>query len=130
MDAVVFTSQGKIEFGCVIRNLEGCFLAARCASMAGNLGAREAEALGIRHALSWLKELQFPCVIIEMDCLQVFRALVENFSSPNGFGLIIEDCRTLDKSIREVHFSFVRRYANLAAHFVARAADSMSSPQE
>ncbi|KAH9684791.1 rnase h domain-containing protein [Citrus sinensis] len=130
VDAVVFASQGKIGFGCVIRNSEGCFLAASCAGMAGNFGAREAEALGIRQALSWLKKLQFPCVIIEMDCLQVFRTLVENFSGPNGFGLIIEDCQSLAKSIGEVHFLFVRRYANLAAHFVAMAAGSMPSPQE
>ena len=98
--------------------------------MAGNFGGREAEALGIREALSWLKELQFPCVVIEMDCLQVFRTLVENFSGPNGFGLIMEDCQTLSKFIGEVHFSFVRRYANLTAHSVARVASSILGPQE
>ncbi|KAH9672066.1 reverse transcriptase domain-containing protein [Citrus sinensis] len=106
------------------------FLAARCVEVAGNFGAREAEALGIREALSWMKELQFPCVIIEMDCLQVFRALVEEFSSPNGFGLIIEDCRALVKFIGEVQFSFVRRSANCAAHSVARASGSLSGLQE
>ncbi|KAH9672067.1 reverse transcriptase domain-containing protein [Citrus sinensis] len=108
----------------------GGFLAARCVEVAGNFGAREAEALGIREALSWMKELQFPCVIIEMDCLQVFRALVEEFSSPNGFGLIIEDCRALVKFIGEVQFSFVRRSANCAAHSVARASGSLSGLQE
>ena len=92
VDAVVFASQGKIGFGCVLRSSEGCFLAARCAGMAGSFGAQEAEALGIREAPSWLKGVQFPCVIIEIDCLQVFRALVEEFSGPNGFGLIIEEC--------------------------------------
>lgn len=102
MDAAVFSTQGKIGFGCVIRSSEGGFLAARCAGMTGNFEARETEALGIREAFSWLKELQFLCVIIEMDYLQVFRTLVETFSSPNGFGLIIEDCRSLTKSIGEV----------------------------
>ena len=58
--------------------------------MAENFGAREAEALGIREALSWLKGLQFPCVIVEIDCLQVFQVLAEEFSRPNGFGLIID----------------------------------------
>ncbi|KAH9717145.1 putative reverse transcriptase/RNA-dependent DNA polymerase [Citrus sinensis] len=99
---------------------------ARCVGVAGNFGAREAEALGIREALSWMKELQFSCVIIEMDCLQVFRALVEKFSSPNGFGLIIEDCRALVKFIGEVQFSFVRRSAHLATHSVARATGFLS----
>ncbi|KAH9737235.1 F-box domain-containing protein [Citrus sinensis] len=65
----------------------------------------EAEALGIRETLSWLKGLQFPCIILETDCLRVFQALVEQFSGPNGFGLIIDECRALPMSIREVQFS-------------------------
>lgn len=130
VDAAIFSSQGNIGFGCVLRNSEGVFLTARCAGMAGNFGAREAEALGIREALSWLKGLQFPCVIVETDCLQVFQALVEEFSGPNGFGLIVDECRALAKSLGEVQFSFVRRSTNLAAHSVARAVGSMSGPQE
>ena len=98
----IFSSQGKIEFGCVLQNSEGVFLAARCAGMVGNFGVREAEALGIQEALSWLKGLQFPCVILEMDCLQVFQALFEEFSGPNGFGLIIDECQALAISIGEV----------------------------
>ncbi|KAH9697393.1 reverse transcriptase domain-containing protein [Citrus sinensis] len=130
VDAAVFASQGKIGLGCVIRNSEGCFLAARGAGMTGSFGAREAEELGIREALSWIKGMQLPCVIIEMDCLQVFRALAEEFVGPNGFGLIIEDCWALVNSIGEVQFSFVCRSANFAAHSVARAASSLSGPQE
>ena len=130
VDVVVFASQGRIGFGCVIRNSEGSFLTARCAGMTGSFGVREAEALGIREALSWIKEIQFPCVIIEMDCLQVFQALVEESAGLNVFGLIIEDCRTLVKSIGEVQFSFVRRSANFAAHSVARAASSLLGSQE
>lgn len=108
VDAAIFSSQGKIGFGCVLRNSEGVFLIARCAGMAGNFGAREAEALGIREALSWLKGLQFPSVIVETDCLLVFQALVEEFSRSNGFGLIIDECRALAKSLGEVQFSFVQ----------------------
>ncbi|KAH9792007.1 putative reverse transcriptase/RNA-dependent DNA polymerase [Citrus sinensis] len=85
----------KISFGCVVRNFEGTFLAAKCDCFAGSFGAREAEALGVREAPSWLKCLHLPRVIIEVDCLQVFEALTENLSSPNGFGLIIEECRFL-----------------------------------
>ncbi|KAL9417682.1 hypothetical protein AB3S75_040632 [Citrus x aurantiifolia] len=65
-----------------------------------------------------------------MDCLQVFRALVEEFSGPNGFGLIIEECRTLAMSLGEVQFSFVRRSVNFTAHSVVRAASSMLGPHE
>lgn len=62
----------------------------------------KAEALGIRETLSWLKRLQFPCIILETDCLRVFQALVEKFSGPNGFGLIIDECRALLMSKEEV----------------------------
>ncbi|KAH9670971.1 reverse transcriptase domain-containing protein [Citrus sinensis] len=126
VDAAVFASQGRIGLGCVIRNSEGEFLAARCVGRHGAFSAREAEALGIREALSWLKEYKLPCVIVEMDCLQVFQALTEGFSGPNGFGLIIEDCRELALVLGEVKFSFVRRSANFAAHSVARAGNSMT----
>ena len=61
-----------------------------------------------------------------MDNLQVFQALTENFSSPNGFGLIIDECQSLAMSLGEVQFSFVRRSVNLAAHSIARAGGSMS----
>ena len=53
----MFASQGKIGIGCVIRNSQGGFLAARCVGVAGNFGAKEVEALGIREALRWMKEL-------------------------------------------------------------------------
>ncbi|KAL9433206.1 hypothetical protein AB3S75_028098 [Citrus x aurantiifolia] len=99
VDAVVFASQERIELGCVIHNSDGRFFAARCVGRFGTFSAREAEALGIREALSWLKEYQLPCVIVEMDCLQVFQALTGVFYGPNGFGLIIEDCRELALAI-------------------------------
>ncbi|KAH9665893.1 putative reverse transcriptase/RNA-dependent DNA polymerase [Citrus sinensis] len=130
VDAAVFSSQSKISFGCVVRNFEGKFLAAKCDCFAGSFGAREAEALGVREALSWLKCLHLPRVIIEVDCLQVFKALTENLSSPNGFGLIIEECRFLAQELGEVQFSFVRRSTNVAAHRVARVGGSLSGPSE
>ena len=58
----------------------------------------------------------------------MFQALVEEFSGPNGFGLIIEECQALTMSIGEVQFSFVRRSVNFAAHSVTRAGGCMSDP--
>ncbi|XXG49422.1 hypothetical protein AAC387_Pa02g3612 [Persea americana] len=60
--------------------------------------------------------------------VEVFKALTYNFSSPNGFGLVIEECRALAHSLGEVQFSFVRRSANTAAHNVARVGGSLSGP--
>ena len=65
-------------------------------------------------------------MVIELDCLQVFKALTKNQSSPNGFALIIEECHFLAQNLGEVKFSFVRRSANAAAHSVVRVGGSMS----
>ena len=111
-------------------NFDGTFLATKCDSFAGGFGAREAEAFGVQEALSWLKNLRLPRVVIELNCLQAFKVLTENRSSPNGFGLIIEECRFLAQNFREVEFSIVRQYANAAAHSVARVEGSMSCPRE
>lgn len=99
---------------------DGSSVAAKCGCLLGKFGAREAEALVVCEILSWLKDKQFPHVIIEMDCLQVYNALVDKLSRPNGFGLIIDDCRVLAMYVGEVIFSFVRRSSNTATHVVAQ----------
>ena len=126
VDTAIFKAQGKFSVGCVIRNSGSDFVTARCECFPGIFGSREAKALSIREALNWIKRLQLPSVIIKMDNLQVFQALTENFSIPNGFGLIIEECRSLAISLGEVQFSFVRRSANSTAHSVSRVRGSMS----
>ena len=90
----------------------------------------EAEAICVREILSWLKGLLFLPVIIEMDSLQVFTALTMASFSPNGFSLIIDDCRALAQSLGDVTFSFVRRSANSSGHSVARVGGSLSGPGE
>ena len=130
VDAATFPSSGTISYGVVIRNSEGEFIAARSDCLVGSFGARKAEALGVREVLSWLKGLPFLPIIVEMDSLQVFNALFVDSFSPNGFGLIIGDCRVSAQSLGEVTFSFVRRSANSTAHFDARVGGSLSGPRE
>lgn len=127
VDAGIFSSHGRYSFGGVIRDYGGGFVAAKCQSFSGLFRPREAEALAIREALSWIKNLQLSKVIVETDCLNVYSALVSQDYSPNGFGLIIADCQALAKLVGEVRFSFVRRSANVTAHNMARVESSMSS---
>ncbi|KAL9451862.1 hypothetical protein AB3S75_013441 [Citrus x aurantiifolia] len=126
VDAATFMAQGKVSYGGIIRNSEGAFMAACCAFVVGCFGARDAEALGVREVLSWIKCRQLSCIVVEMDCFQVFKAFTENYSCPNGYGLILDDCRALSHSIGDVRFSFVRRSANTAAHAAARVGRSLS----
>ena len=84
----------------------GDFIAAKSDFFLGSFEAREAEAIGVREALSWLKKFAFHSVILEMDSLQIFNALHDKTSYPNGFGSIIDNCRALARSLGEVAFSF------------------------
>lgn len=59
-----------------------------------------------------------------------FKALTENCSCPNGYDLILDDCRALAHSLGDIKFSFIRRSANTAAYVVARVGGSLSGPGE
>ncbi|EEF32700.1 conserved hypothetical protein [Ricinus communis] len=102
---------------------------ARADRIPGNYTPREAEAISIREALSWLKQQIFEECIIESDALQVIEALKAP-SSQSCFHLIIDDCKHLVQHFRQVHFQFVRRSANTAAQIVARGAYSLSGPMD
>ncbi|KAH9748984.1 putative reverse transcriptase/RNA-dependent DNA polymerase [Citrus sinensis] len=128
--AALVRSRGLISFGAVIRSAGGDFIAAKSNSLPGRFDPREAEALGVKEALSWLKKFHFKSVMLEMDSLLVFNALHDKFDYPNGFGSIIADCRALAQSLGEVTFSFVRRSANSAAHAVTQVKSSISSSRE
>ena len=130
VDATTFPSSGTISYRVVVRNFEGKFIAARSDCLVGSFGAREAEAISVREVLSWLKGLPFLPVIVEMDSLQVFNALFVDSFSPNGFSLIIGDCRALAQSLGDVTFSFIRRSANSAAHSVVRVGGFLSGMGE
>lgn len=106
VNATKFASRGMINYRGVDRHSDGRFVTAKCDCLFGNFSARGTDALGIREILSWLEDLQFPHLVIEMDFLQVYNALVDKFSTTNGSSLIIDDCRALIMHVGEVIFSF------------------------
>lgn len=62
--------------------------------------------------------------------LPSIRATPENVYEgihPLGLKLVICDCRFLLPELPNVHVSFVKRSANLAAHFVARGAQAYAN---
>ena len=52
-----YVHQSRYSFGGVIRDSGGAFIAAKCQSFPRLFCPREAEALAIREALSWIKNL-------------------------------------------------------------------------
>lgn len=65
-DAAVF-HDGSIGVGCVLRNSQGQFLGAKHCRLVGVWSPREAEAIGLKEALSWLISGGTQRCIIESD---------------------------------------------------------------
>lgn len=69
VDASIFAGVKHFAVGMVIRNHEGEFMVARNIRLAGEIAVWEAEAVGVREALSWIKEMnrQGDSITIESD---------------------------------------------------------------
>ena len=95
-----------ISLGAVIRSAQCDFIAAKSDFFPRKVVAREAVAIGVREALSWLKKFAFHSIILDMDSLQVFNTLYDKTSYLNNFGSIIDDCRAFDSFSRRSSFLF------------------------
>lgn len=123
-DAAVFNN-GSIGLGCVLRNSQGAFMGARSCKVEGAWTPREAEAIGMKEALSWMIARKIDHCIIETDS-QILAAACTGEPGLDLFGTIVGDCIQLLKHINPVLVKFVYRSANSVAHELAKAAYSMS----
>ncbi|XP_019184282.1 PREDICTED: uncharacterized protein LOC109179176 [Ipomoea nil] len=81
----------------------------------------EAEAMGAREALSWIKGKGWPRVVLETDAKLVTQALTGG-ANISPFGSIIEDVRELLDQLPMVTFRHVHRSKNMLAHSLAKRA--------
>ncbi|XP_031122526.1 uncharacterized protein LOC116025437 [Ipomoea triloba] len=124
-DAAIDTTNNAMGLGWILRDDEGNFLATKNVRITGSNTVREAEAICLREALSWLKDTGMGAADVEMDSQLVFHA-ISYTSFYSTFGLLVDDIKELASSINDVEFRFVKRFANCVAHTVAREALSMS----
>ncbi|XP_019158357.1 PREDICTED: uncharacterized protein LOC109155085 [Ipomoea nil] len=118
VDAAINKEESCMGFGCVLRDDQGCFVAARGAKWRGTYMAKEAEAMAIRESLTWLKYVTLNKVVIEFDSLQV----VQNYHSTSGnsyFHVILGDIKNLMSLFAQSSLVFTKRSANQAAHLLA-----------
>ena len=122
IDAAIFREEGKSSWGIVVCDSQGLFLHAATRVVHGVFHVRELETMGLREALSWIKQLGFKRVIFETDSLQVVQALQNRDADFSEFGALIKDCLFLLQ--REHYFSvvFTKRQNNVVAHILARNA--------
>lgn len=75
------------------RDSLGELLFAKSIYKQGLVDADFAEAMAIKEALSWVKELDWQGVIVESDCLVAVQAVRSKAAMASPFGCIIEQCR-------------------------------------
>lgn len=129
IDAATSMETNSTGIGNVIRNEAGEFQRARNQKIIASLLFREAEAVSLKEALSWIKNLGFKKCIFESDAT----VLVDACQGDRGrsyFYSIVLDCIELFKHFDDVQIEFVYRSANGVAHMLVRAACSMSDIQE
>ncbi|XP_062088677.1 uncharacterized protein LOC133795237 [Humulus lupulus] len=120
VDAATFVSEGKHGFGCVARNHEEEVIEAIVGSKVERVKPVEAEALGVKEALSWIKQKNWQAVIIETDCLNVVQVIRTTTGMVSSFGLVISDCKVFLGSLCSVEVFFVKQSANKITHYLAR----------
>ena len=88
MDGAVFSDDGKVGFGWILRDHIGVFCAAGQGSSYGPSEASLDEALSMREALSWLKHRSLTKIIIESDSLDLVQSLRSSHNNNSPIGLI------------------------------------------
>ncbi|KAM6561787.1 hypothetical protein CsatA_031026 [Cannabis sativa] len=122
VDAALFERNRSYGFGLVARDSNGLLIEGHTALVYGAVELVLAEVLGIKEALSWIKEAKWQNVTLESDCLCAVQAIRSSLDMISTFGLIVKDCKSLIASLTNVSISFVKRSANLVAHNFAKAA--------
>lgn len=127
-DAAIFKESNKYSVAYVVRDSAGQLIEARTKSWSGHVSAEMAEIMGIREALSWIKQSELSNVILESDCLPMVQAVRSSFLCFSYLGRLVNECRHLLASLhhKNIQFRFVKRSANQAAHFLARGSSSIA----
>uniref|UniRef100_A0A803NYV7 Uncharacterized protein n=1 Tax=Cannabis sativa TaxID=3483 RepID=A0A803NYV7_CANSA len=122
VDGAVFSASGSFGVGGLARDSNGQLIEAFCMHKAGCFQPSLVEAIGVKEALSWIKNKGWEHVTLETDSLVVVQALQSNVVMHSVFGSTITYCLNLLKSLSHVNVCFVKRSANNAAHCLARGA--------
>lgn len=79
------------------------------------------EAMAVLHGVNEAKVKGWRDIIVETDCLPIYKALTSPELSLAAYGSIIEACLVSRVSFNVLSFSFIRRLGNSIAHALATA---------
>jgi ribonuclease HI len=95
----------------------------------GNPLLHEAEAWSLKAAISWLRDLRFSCIAIELDCKLVVDGITGELNLCTEFDTMLHACKALLLSSSNFRINFIMRQTNNIAHLLARATLSFASLQ-
>lgn len=121
-DAALFNESNLYSFAMVVRDHERKLLIAKSSCKQGTLNPEVAKAVGIREALSWIKNNAWPASELESDYLRAIQVIRCSSVNLSYFDRIIDECKNLltELESKNVTLSFVKRSANMVAHYLTR----------
>ncbi|XP_060960654.1 uncharacterized protein LOC133031222 [Cannabis sativa] len=120
VNAALFAQDNSYGFGIVARDSQGKLIEAKTYYHGGDFSAETIEAIGIKEALSWIKNKKWQNVQVETDSMVTVQGIRSNQKMNSTFGLVVQDCQFLLSSLNNVNLFFIRRSANRVAHVIAR----------
>uniref|UniRef100_A0A803PDL7 Reverse transcriptase domain-containing protein n=1 Tax=Cannabis sativa TaxID=3483 RepID=A0A803PDL7_CANSA len=121
VDGAIFSNEECFGFGMVARTASGSVIEALQIRKIGNWSPLLVEVMGLKEALSWIKQKDWHSVIVESDCLTLINDVKSTKTLVSPYGFVLQDCRGLLTSLVDVDCKFVKRSANSLAHALARA---------
>lgn len=79
-----------------------------------------AEAMAVEEALSWMDNQGWHEASVESDCYAVVKAARSQVPVRSYLGLITEECRATLQRLNNIRLLFVKLYANMVTHLLAR----------
>lgn len=122
VDASFRSDKENFSLGMVIRDSNGDFVEGRTMCKAPVSSVFEAEAVGVKEALSWVKSkgLTDQVVEVETDSMLVVLGLRSTSRNLLEVGEVIEQCKMLQRELVNTSVHFIRNHANRVAHEFAR----------
>lgn len=85
-DATIFEESDTYGIAFIVRDSAGQLVEAKTKSWRGKVSAEMAEVMGIREALTWLKQNGLRNVTVESDCMSMVQAIRSSFLCFSDFG--------------------------------------------
>ncbi|KAK2442300.1 hypothetical protein QL285_013507 [Trifolium repens] len=126
VDASFYNLAGATGWGWVIRDSSGNFKLAGSNIVHSPLSVLEGEAMALVEAMEEVIQRGLHYVIFESDSKLVVDAISSRQSSVSEFSLLISHIQSLLSLHNYFEVKYVSRQANKVAHYLARAAFSMS----